>query len=542
MSESLRTLASADFSTRRYRAKPRRRRGGKLLLLVGALLVAGYGLWLTRDNYPMEQLIPANQAYQILANDILGKRATIAQSKIWKAVPESLGVSAIPKLLGQSPGVPEWVLRNFIPDICHVSGNDLKGFSDVLAITRMTRTGCLLEKCRVFVPGIRRDYAGGLNLRYVPLRAGDPGVFYAVRGRLLAVSRSRDALIRSLTLSPEEALAAGSLANMLAESKTDDLRGAVTLSPDEPLGDIFTNIRFAVRVDSAEADVNIYGSLRPEWQSRGKDLLANLVPRKLRGAPRGAGSYGDAPPLEISMDLGKPVRELATALGRATNLPDQISGLWANESGPATGKAGDLARGAVAFLGPLGPGIRLTWCGVDFNEMIPMPEIVFTFDANQETLANVFDAIPPAPENAQPYDMYARYDPETKRAHIPLIGGPSIEPTAGVYGDTVLLSSSRTVAETLLKKGPAAEEIPQPGNLFIRVRTKPCAEALVNLGALLAEYGLLKNYSKEQYDQATAPWVSGAAIIEDITVLAAYENGEIRAELKIRCAPNPGAG
>jgi len=533
MSETLRTLEGTGLSVR-YRARnglSRRHRkplgclSGLFVLLMILFALLAYAAWTTRDTCPMERVIPSDQSYQVFANDVFGKRGKMADSMIWQVLPESVGVSDIPEQFNQDLHVPEWILNNMVPGACHVSGNDLTSGRDLLFVTKTSRVGRLLLKFRRFIPGVKRDWAGGLGL----YSYADAGVYFAVRGRLLIVSRSRDALIRSLTLTSDEALEEGSIARTLSESGGEDLRGMISFAADDPLGDVLKDISFALRVDPREAQLKCRVVPRPEGAKPVWGLLADLTPRTLLAPPKGM--------LEISLNLNKSVRELWTALGYATGKADAFEQLWTQWSDPPSEGAPGLAQAVTSLLGPLGPGMRLTWYGADLNAMIPVPEIVATLDAAPDALLDAFETLPSLPPDADPDDMSLRYDPEAKCLYVPLIGGPSIEPTAAIYGESLLISSSYTVADALLRATPDVEELPQPGNLYVHVYPKPCIDTILSMAKMIAEYDFLKGYTVETIEAEAAPWVEAAGRVEDIIAHAAYEGGEVRVELKVVCAP-----
>ena len=173
-----------------------RRRGGfpfKRLAFLLLLLLAGAAYWISRDTHPLHSLIPSQQKYSVVLRDILKNRAELAESAVWDTLPPESGSGKITQALRGELGLPEWMARNIIVDDCYISGNDLRDFSDVLCVTKMTRIGTLVEQLHWVTSRIRRDTAGGLGLRHVP----NAGMFYAVRGRILLISPSRDALVNA---------------------------------------------------------------------------------------------------------------------------------------------------------------------------------------------------------------------------------------------------------------------------------------------------------------------------------------------------------
>jgi len=499
---------------------------GCLVFLALVAAVGAWAFWATRDTCPVERLVPARAGYQVVADDVLAKRAKLAGSRLWQALPPAVGLADVPQRLTQDFGVPEYILNNLISGSCHVCGNDLTNFSDVLIATRMTRVGCLLEKAHRFIPAVQRDRAGGLGLRHVP----DASLYYAVRGRVLVASPSREALVRALALRPEDAMAPGGLPQPPGAAGTQDLGGTVALEPGDPLGEVFDRVTFALRIDPRSAALKCRAALRGEYRVRLAGLLDGLAPQQIKTPPEGI--------LEISMDFRKPVRELWRAAGQIAGRSDEMEALWESWSAESEGDYGAILPAVTSLLAPLGPGVRLTWSGVDLLEMLPTPEIVATFDADPAAVLDSFAALPAPPDEAKPWDTHLRYDAEQGRVHLPMIGGPSIEPTAGVFGDALLISSSRTIGDALLEEGPSDEMLPEPGNVSVRLRPHPGLRSVVDVATMLAELQMLKDYPPERVQAEAEPWLTAAGAIEEITALAAYDNGEVTLHLRLVCTPS----
>ena len=516
MSETVRSYSGSEMGPRH--GLSRAGRGPGKFIVAGVLFaLLGYGYWCTRDSCPMERVIPAKQAYYVHLNDPLGQRSMLAASKIWQAVPSTTGAARLTDLLNMNLGAPEWMLRNLAPHACHVSGKNVETFQDMLFVSQMTRIGCLLAKMRGLIPGIRSDPAGGLHLS----RVGDAGVYFAVRGRTLAVSPSRDALIRALTLRPEDAVSAQAMAAAAKASK-DDLSGSIALNSTDPLGNVIQSVRFALRIEPAAAQLKCCAALRPEWQSRATALLSAVSPYELRAPLPGL--------CRISLNLGKPVRELGDAIAGIAGQTETVAAFW-HEASP-NGSAWSAAK---TLLGSLGPGICMSWTGMDLNEMIPMPQVVLTLDADPASVMNVFAAMPPL-SSQTPGDRIPHYDPETKRATVSIIGGPSMEPMAGLLGDALLIGSSRPVAESLLDTPQTRESLPNPGNLYVSISPKPCVEAIVSLAALLVENNLIREQAAKTFQDEAPAWQTAANALEEISALVSYEKGDATAEFSVRCA------
>ncbi len=520
MSETVRSYTGSGHGP------PPRRRGlfarGKMIFLILVVLLAVYGWWASRDSCPVEDLIPADQAYQVFAVDILGVRNTLAQSKVLGTLPPEAGLGDAVALSGNL-GVPAWVLNNLAPNICAVSGKDVRALSDPLVVTRMTRVGCLFMKLHCVMPWVECETAGGLHLS----RIRDAGVYFATRGRALAISPSRDALIRALTLRSEDSMTREAMAGAVRDMSSEDLVGTLLLHPEDPLGEACDELRFAVRIEAASLRIKCSGVLRKEWREQFGGFIEELAPVELMTPPEGI--------LQVSMNFNKPVRDLWSVAAQLAGVSSEAEALWRKWSTPPQDAAPGPVQAAMALLGQLGPGVRMSWQGIDLNEMLPVPQIVVTLDADPEALLAIFSALPPLGGGAERYAMQPQYDAAAKCVRLPLIGGPSMEPTAGIIGDTLLVSSSRTVAEALLNSGGKAEKLPQPGNLYFTLQPQACAEALINLAALLAENSMLKGFTPDSVQQVAAPWLAGASAIKDITAFARCKNGEVTLDLAMIC-------
>jgi hypothetical protein len=190
----------------------------------------------------------------------------------------------------------------------------------------------------------------------------------------------------------------------------------------------------------------------------------------------------------------------------------------------------------LGLVGPLGPGVRLSLNGIDLNEMVPAPELVMTVDAPAD-LKERLAALPPVPADAMSWDSCLRYDPETGRVRLPMIGGPSIEPTAAPYGNALFVSSSATVAEALLAADPKLEPLPVPANLWVRVDPKACIEAYGSVMETFAGIHMLRGQTPEAVRAMTAKWLESAAAVKEIVASAGWEGGEVVLDVNLQSMP-----
>jgi hypothetical protein len=513
-------------------------------LLILVVFLAAFAYWFTRDSYPVTRLIPAGQKYTITCPDLLTGRNRIARSAVWDALPESAKVRQVPELLGRElelpaglPGpVPDWVVNNLLHGDLYLTGKDLTRMDDVLVLTKMSRIGKLLEWLHLFVPDIERDDAGGLGLR----RLTELDLYYAVRGRVLALSPSRNVLVASLALHPEESVGEEALTASLGAPGREDVRGTFRFDEADPVGAVFENAGFALRIDEFKARAKWRAKLRPSFQERWSALLDGLRPRQLGAPPDGM--------IEISADFGQPVQavwaSVGEGLGRSRDIwpgiDDQLiqtfsASKWQEWTEGSPDEEVGLGRFMAAVLGPLGPGTRVSLCDVDLNEMFPLPEAAGTFDVDGDAMASVVQRLPEPPEDAMAWASYPRYDADSKRLRLPMIGGPALEPTVAPVANGLLVSTSRRAADAVLSSEATADALPDPGNLYVRVRPYPCVEKVVDAGGLLVEMGCLRGHTRESYGAATAQWLAMAANLESVSALAAVQDGELTLDVNLSC-------
>jgi hypothetical protein len=407
----------------------------------------------------------------------------------------------------------------------------LRTLNDAVFATRMRPIGVMLERFHWLAPGVERDAAGGLELR----RLTGPGLYYAVRGRILLASPSREALIRAVTLREQDSLAALPVAaDPGADTGAEDLRGSVALAPEDPLGGVFSTIRFAARIDAPDTLIKCRAVLNPASRQRFAFALEHAKPGPLLEPPIGL--------IELSGNFGESVHDLVTGLGDTFQWPLVSTAAWerweagAEDSADVTPK---LAQMLTRVAGETGPSFRMSLYGMDLNEILPTPEIVGVFGSNGNNIEQLLQkAAVPAIASAQGWESFARYDEHTKSLALPLpAGGPSMKPTLTDWGGDVLLSTSETVAAKLAATTPLNTPLPQQGNLFVRVRPLPCVQAAADTARLLAAADALRGYTRESLETAVAQWTQRAGIVQEVWGLASHQDGEIAIDVGIKSAP-----
>jgi len=501
------------------RRKTRRQRLGALrnLLLLFLLPLAAYLWWTTRDAWDMAQLIPGRQTYQLYANDFLNNRGTIAQSRVWQLLPEETALAQARVSMLDNFGLPEWVLNNVVHGLSHVSGNDLDDFSDVLFITKMTRVGVLLERLHRFIPEIRREHAGGLKLRQVE----DAGVWYAVRGRVLLITPDRDTLIRSLTLKGDDTVGSAALAaGRDALRAGEDIFGRIDLREGDPWSDTLEALEIKVWVEEDALRVACQGALSPSWREWLLPVLVDASPQPLHAPPSGI--------VELSANFGKPLPRLWDGLQAVLDLDaplpppgDWLRGIQPDDGPDTAGLLGELMLHT-------GNGWRLSWTGVDELAFAPMPAFAASIDVDP---AAAEERLTLAAEFGEGLGLAT--DAETGLLHMPLIGGPALEPAVALRGTQLLLGTSREAARSLVQQPPPRATLTEAGTLFARIRPAPLIEAAASAGHELAVIGALRGHTADSWASTTDIWAETAQRIRDITALVAHENGIIRFEMNL---------
>ncbi|GMW03445.1 MAG: hypothetical protein AMXMBFR84_45790 [Candidatus Hydrogenedentota bacterium] len=520
MSDTVRSYTTEAGSLQRRR---RGRRGGWWRVLLVILIVGTcWAFWITRDSYSVRQFVAAKQAYHVVLSDPAQNRSRIASSPIWEALPASLGLTPLRTMVTETMGYPEWVFNNFVRERLHATGPDLTQFDDTVFVTRMSRMGRLLEPLGVWLPSIERDYAGGLALRKVI----DPGFFYAVRGRVLIMSRSRDALIRSLTLDTDRVIAEDEYST-LTQTGDEDLRGFILLPEHEPGDSLLAHVGFALRIDGNGLHAKFQTRYSDYWKQRLRPMMLDLKPQTLRMPVDG--------PAMLSMDFRKPFKEVWTGIGEAFHVDLMSQERWEGWSERPLFEAPGLPFMATGVLANCGPGIRISLQGVDTREIVPMPELVLTLDAKRSELQKAFESIPAPPATLHPWDSYPRYDSATQTVSVPMWGGPSIEPTAKVLGDQLMISSSRPVAQRIISQELDSGTLEQEGNLYFRIVPEKCADALIESARQFAAVGALKGVTKGEFETLTQEWRSASSRVSEITLLAVLNETGAAMELRIVC-------
>lgn len=521
MSDAVRNWSGSGGIRRKTRRQRLRLFRNALLLVFVPLFL--WLWWTTRDSWDMARLIPANQTYQLYANDFLNNRGNMARSRVWELLPENGNLSEARHQMLNNFGMPEWILNNVVHGLSHLSGNDLDQFSDVLFITTMTRVGVLLEKLHRFVPEIEREWAGGLELRIIP----DLGLWYAVRGRVLLMTPDRNTLVRALTLAEEDTVGNAALASGRDALRAgEDVFGRIELQQGDPWSDTLEALELKVWLEENAFRLACQGALSPTWREWLLPLLEDASPQPLHAPPTGI--------IEISGNFGKPLPKLWEALPQILELEEALPtpATWLRDMQPEDGP--DLATLLAELMLRTGDGWRLSFTGIDPLAFIPMPNFAASLDVEA---AAVEEMLGFAAMNGS--DLGITVNEATGFLHVPFIGGPSLEPGLGLRGPHLLLGTSREAAETLAAQPPPRATLTENGTLFARVRPEALVEHIAMAGDEFAAVGALRGHTPQTWAETVAYWSERATAIEDITALLAHENGIIRFEMNLFMRPEP---
>ena len=541
MSETLRALPSKGGLTGNKRRFGRNQPAwvrNTLVLIIVALIV--HAIWVSRDTTPLHSVLPAQQKYGVFVNEVLPQRERLAASFVWDAIPEAGDTAR--ELLAQEPPVPAWILHNIVGGLGYAAGNDLESFDDVLFVTRMSHIGAVLERYSRLGPWTESDYAGGLRLRRFPAE----DLYYAVRGRTLVASPSRDRLIQALTLRPDEAMAQERFEATVEGSGAEQAGGVICFEDDDVwAGGVLQSASFALRLEPGQAELKSEFVLASEAGAEWEPVLSGLAPHALPAPADGM--------VELSANFGKPLGELLADVGTVLEWPALAEADWSQwpeESLELVEQEQDdldadnddeASRPPMGLmlsktLGPLGPGFSVSVTDFDPHEIVPMPEFVFQGEAGEELARTQFERFPREPEDASLAQSYGRESEDGAIVYFPAIGGPSIEPAFAAGDPGMAAASNRQALQQALEQ-PLNETPPPQGNVYMRIQPELLTEAILETFRQICEIEALKGYTMESFEDAAEDWMARARSVESATMLAAQNDAALVVEISLRGHP-----
>lgn len=522
MSETPRVYTSPGGRPISISRRGRRRRIGRFIV-AGVIVFLVWAFWISRDTHPVAEFVPAGRSVEAVLPHAAVARYRVAASRVWDGVPQAW-VGSAPEAIAGNRDLPDWIVGNLIGGSAVVVADDVAAWSDAVFVARMTRAGCVIERALRWRPANDADWAGGLRLRYW----GPGGLHYAVRGRTLVASPSRDALVAALTLTPERRVPAESVKAALSDTGSEDARGTWTLPLDSPLGEAVEEIRFAVRVDENEATVRLRATFRSEAAHALEPYLLDAESPQLPAAFSG--------PLAISANLGTNVENAWRALGEIVDVPWLTAKQWQDWRREDDGRS--AAALLTGLLGPMGPAMRVTWQGIDMDEMSPTPILVGSIAGRRADAEALLASLPSPEDSRRVADARMTFDTDLGRVEAPLMSGPSMAPLGEWTGDTFYFSSSTMAAPEFFSAGRAQTlSINKPANLYVRMDPAACMQMLVRAGRELAQSGMLRDQTPESFEGDAELWTQRAAALEYVEGTAIVKHTHIEVDLRIKCRP-----
>ena len=520
MSEAIRSYRPPRGASYDGPSRPR----GFIRSVVFLAMVLGFLwlIWTTRDNCPVERVIPQNQSFHFQVPDLLTTRQEVAQSPIWDTGLVPAQYEAVPNWIGTSFGYPDWVLNNLVSDACYVSGTDLSGFSDLLVVTRMSRVGCLLERYHRFIDEIEDEFAGGLELR--KLKGVD--FYYAVRGRTLIFSPSRDAIVRALTLREEDALASLETAGM---DGSEDMRGRIVFSQEDGVGHYVERLDCRLDVTAESIVFRSESLLKTAWRGPLDSLRL--------GSPAASIQVPQAGGFLLAGEFGVPLAQVwQTVDGLAGGVMSESAAGWGllDQLSPTERSVLDPVLAEVA--GNLGTGFSLRAEGFDLDGMLPLPLLnlaVQPTDVGQQVLSEVPVALTPDlfPQNGVPYTREG-----SAVTRFPLGWGDRVEPSVFQRGGRAHVTLHPAHVALLASGEQAEAPVEGAGHLYLRLRPSELIGAFHDGLLLYASEGLIPGHTAGTLESMLQAAQAASEQITELQTQLSYDDGLFSVALRLDLA------
>lgn len=496
---------------------------GRKIIALGMALGLIWLVWTTRDNWPMERLVPRDQTFHLRVENLLDTRQKAANSAFWDLglLPEKY--KDIPQWLSSDFGLPPWILNNLVSDVCYVSGTDLNTFTDLLVVTRMSRIGCLLERYYGIADNIEVEYAGGLYLRSL----NDLGAYYAVRGRTLVFSPSREALIRALTLHEDER--EETLEETVAPM-AGDLQGRITFDEQSSTGKFFNQSDFGLQFAENAVTFSSRSVASPAWKAQLDRLAAGQRPGALSVPVDGS--------LIVAADFNTPLPQLWSSIdemsgGALGNYCSTLPGVPSSSEGASAWSL--MIEGMKTGLGS---AFSLRWTGFDYNGMVPFPEMELFLETRSGVAGQMIDSVPVLPEGQVPTDFVPYRVSDSGLVRCPVGWGGILEPTFIAEPSGLRFTLHPLHMAHAMAMDHTLEPAPVKGDLYLRMRPVELLELLREGGMPYVHSGLLRGHTPESFEAAMARALEGSRQISEVRVTAGYEDGAINLDAVMLIAPD----
>ena len=520
-------------TVRSYRSKSRTVTKDSVSLLNGGIRLTRYALlivlalgvyayWISRDTRRMEEFVSTDATFRIVAHNLVENRARVQDTTVWSALPESWRNHPLPQLLRTQVGLPEWVQRNLIGQYVLISGTDFMGFSDTIYITKLSRVGSILERMLRFSSESQPDAAGGLSIRHLTRS----NLYYATRGRVALLSASRRALIHALTLDDLERVDAEEWDDSIWLQGNEDLRGTVSLEGLTEWGQYFPTAGFALRFEHNTGILKLSLSCAdPFYEDFGESLRGGGAP-KLPSPVAG--------PIQLSTNLGGDAAGLWSSLGIVLNAKEEFGVRWTDWTSDTDPKS--QASYLAQLLANSGPGVALTWHGMEMDAIIPSHRFSLIAEhVNTDIASELSDLVENPPVEIM-NAVYKRVNADHPWIEVVDVGGAArtaiVKPSRD--GKRVFVSTSVDLAEQYETDAPRRTYMDVAANVFLRVVPQEIVEHYIAFGEALVLDGLLEGYDAEAFIDRAAELRDTVHGIETITATMVHEDETVNVDIVLK--------
>lgn len=227
--------------------------------------------WTSRDLYTVERFIPTEPAFQIFSPLLMQNYPTLIQSPLWKLIEPTSSIYEVKKMLSDQPKVPVWIIKHLIYDFFYFSANDLKTFEDALFIVRLSRIGCVIEDLYSWTQPVTNDWAGGLNLKYIP----EQKIYYTRKGRVLLLSPHRETLVQ-VTTQKGDIERQTILAKELLKNQEKHLAWGTVIPPEKNFQGLISQINFYFSLSLNQLGIKCETQIIPDTEVPWTILLSEI--------------------------------------------------------------------------------------------------------------------------------------------------------------------------------------------------------------------------------------------------------------------------
>ncbi len=503
MSETLRVYSEINH-------RRRKRRGSFIKFLVQfflliIILLIGWWLWLSRDLYPAEKFIPTSPKFQVFSPRLMQNHNILAQSPLWTLVEPSSPVYEVKKLLLDQKKIPLWVFKHLIYDFFYFSANDLKTFKDYLLIVRLSRIGCMLEELFSLSSMVETDWAGGLNLKYLPQQK----VYYARKGRILLLSPNRETLIQSIT-KKEADLSVYVLKTELSENQEHYLAWGTIKPPGKDLQVFIPQISFYLALTPTQLGIKCETEINPDTETLWSILLAEIVSGPLQEPPDTL--------LSCSIDTGVPLKTWIRAFETIPRTNGILTSINPTEL--------SLTDWIKTFSPLVSNQFYITLDTFYTDEIVPfIPKYCVVARTQPNMYENVSQTILNPTIIVLGEKNKAIPSPKPDEFIVPLIGSSQVDLHIQCSDEQLIFANNNELKKTFiehLKNGKSGSE----GNYSFIIKLKPnmCITEINNVISVLTESNVLRFHDPEMVNNI----FNKIKLFKEIEIKISLNKGKIK--------------